>query len=190
MKPQAKLYGLGAVVILILAGWAIFFHFFPVVELVERIGIQNTYLAAFLLAAVGGFSSLTGTSLYAALIALSAGGVNPIALGIIGGLGLFLSDTIFYFIVTKIRALMVRVTNKYDRVFRKMWRWFYVMPPWIIYIGVYLYAAFAPLPNDILLAILALSSYSYRQFAWFLLAGDLTMALVLTHIGDSAVSIF
>lgn len=186
MKPRAKLYGLGAVVVLILIGWALFFHFFPVSELVEKIGIQNTYLAAFLLAAIGGFSSLTGTSLYAALIALSAGGVNPIALGIIGGLGLFLSDTVFYFVITKIRTLIARITTKYDRIFRKMWRWLYAMPDWVVYIGVYVYAAFAPLPNDILLAVLALSSYSYRQFVWFLLAGDLTMALILTHLGETA----
>lgn len=82
MKHQTKLYITGAGIVLILIGWALFFHFLPVSELVDRIGIQNTYVAAFLLATIGGFSSFTGTSLYAALIALSHGGVNPLALGV------------------------------------------------------------------------------------------------------------
>ena len=184
MKPVNKLYAIVGAVALIFLGWAVFFYYFPVQELIDKIGIQNTYLVAFLLATIGGFSSLTGTSLYVALIALSQAGVNPIILGIVGGLGLFLSDTIFYFIIVKVRSLITKITNRWERLFRRMWKWFYVCPDWVVYLGVFLYAAFSPLPNDILLAVLALSSYSYRQFAWFLLAGDITIGLVLTHIGS------
>jgi hypothetical protein len=187
MKAKKKLYVAALGVAAIFAGWALFFHFYPVQELVDRIGIQNTYLAAFLLALIGGFSSVTGTSLYAALIALSHSGMNPIILGLVGGLGLFASDTIFYLIMVKVRSLIQKVTNRWERLFRRMWKWFYVMPDWVVYFGIYLYAAFAPLPNDILLAVLALSSYSYRQFLLFLFLGDLTMTLILTHIGSASI---
>lgn len=183
MKRTSKLYWFFFGVVLILIGWALFFHFYPVDELVSDIGIENTYLAAFALAVIGGFSSLTGTSLYAALVALSQGGVNPIALGIIAGLGLFLSDTAFYFVANRMRDVISHVTQKWDGVFRKIWGWVYRMPQWIVFLCVFAYAAFVPLPNDIMLAVLALSNYSYRQCAIFLLAGDLTMTLLLTHFG-------
>ena len=185
MKKEHKLYGMAAAIVLILALWALFFHYYPVDQLVDKIGIQNTYLAAFLLAVVGGFSSITGTSLYAALIALAHGGMNPVALGLIGGVGLFISDSIFYFVAHRMRDVIAHVTSSWERLFRKMWRFTYIMPNWLVFGVIFLWSAFSPLPNDILLAVLALSSYSYRQFAVFLFAGDLTMTLLLTHIAVS-----
>lgn len=182
MKTRKKLYALVAGALLILIGWAVFFHFYPVEKLVNDIGIENTYFAAFSLAVIGGFSSLTGTSLYAALIGLARGGVNPIALGLIGGLGLFISDSLFYLLATKIRHFIKLGTNKWERLFRRIWTWVYRMPHWVVYAGIFCYCAFAPIPNDILLAVLALSSYSYRQFAVFIFLGDMTMTLLLTTI--------
>ncbi len=185
MKHQTKLYITGAGIVLILIGWALFFHFLPVSELVDRIGIQNTYVAAFLLATIGGFSSFTGTSLYAALIALSHGGVNPLALGVIGGIGLFVSDSIFYLVMVNVRTLIARSTTSWDRLFRRLWKWVYGTPAWTVYFALFVYIAVVPLPNDVLLAVLALSSYSYRQFVWILFIGDVTVALLLTYIGQS-----
>lgn len=173
--------GIGA----LLAAWAIFFHFYPVEELVNDIGIQNTYFVAFMLSVIGGFSSITGTSVYAALVALAHGGVNPLILGIVGGLGLFVSDSIFYIVAVKLRSIITHITSKWDRMFRKIWRLMYKLPPYAVYIGVFLYAAFSPLPNDIMLAVLALSNYKYRQFAPFLFLGDMGIALTLTYFGGS-----
>lgn len=184
-----RIYLTMLLIIVVLAGWALFFHYYPVEEIVNDIGVQNTYLAAFILAAIGGFSSLTGTSLYAALIALSKGGMNPLALGIIAGLGLFLSDSVFYFIATRMRAFVSGITTKWERLFRNIWKWVHRTPDWIVYLSVFAYAAFAPLPNDIVLVALALSNYSYRKFAIFLLAGDVTISVLLTVFGESLSSV-
>lgn len=176
-------------IIVILAVWALFFHYYPVEEIISRIGVQNTYLAAFLLSVIGGFSSLTGTSLYAALIVLSKGGMNPFVLGIIAGLGLFLSDSIFYFIATHMRTLVSGITTRWERLFRNIWKWVHSTPDWIVYTAVFIYAAFAPLPNDVILVALALSNYSYRKFAVFLFLGDLTISILLTVFGGSLSSV-
>ncbi len=185
LDKKKKFYGVIALVLLVLIGWALFFHFYPVDELVNDIGIENTYFAAFMLAVIGGFSSITGTSLYAALVALAHGGVNPLVLGVIGGIGLFISDSLFYFVITKVRHILVDITKKWEHVFRKIWKWLYVTPSWIVYVMIFSYTAFAPFPNDIILALLAVSGYSYRQFAVFLLLGDLTMALLLTNVSNA-----
>lgn len=181
-SSRRRIYALLGLVILILIAWAVFFHFVPPEELVRKIGVQNTYLIAFLLAVIGGFSSITATSLYATLIALSQGGVNPTTLGMVGGLGLFLSDSLFYFVLDYSRKMITKVADKWETTFNKIRSLVRRAPDWLVYVGVFLYSAFAPLPNDILLAVLTVSRYSYRQFAPCLFAGDIVMALLLTHV--------
>jgi hypothetical protein len=184
MANARRLYGIILVMLLLLAGWALFFHYFPIERLIEAIGIRNIYLAAFLLSVIGGFSFVTGTSLYAALIALSHGGVNPYILGTIAGIGIFLSDSLFYLLMLKARSYLVGVTERSSRITNEIWKWIYRMPSWVVFFGIYLYAAFMPIPNDILLAVLALSGYRYSEFLPFLLLGDLTMALLLTTVSS------
>lgn len=185
MATNKKVIRAILIIVALLAGWALFFHFYPVDELVNDIGIQNTYFVAFMLAVIGGFSSITGTSVYAALVALAHAGVNPLVLGLVGGLGLFVSDSIFYFVLVKMRSIITHITDRWDRWFRRIWKLVYRMPKWVVYGVIFLYAAFSPLPNDIILAVLALSNYSYRQFAPFLFLGDVTVALMLTYFGGT-----
>lgn len=167
-------------VILVLIGWAVFFHFVPPEEIIDTIGIKNTYLAAFILAVVGGFSSITGISLYAALIGLSNGGADPLWLGLSGGIGLFISDSLFYYIISRWREHIKKIIKKWEEVFNKLQYYIRVLPDWLVYTIVFSYVAFAPIPNDILLAVLAVSGYHYRQLFIFILAGDITMSLLLT----------
>jgi hypothetical protein len=186
MTKAKKLYSSIAIIFSLLLGWALFFHYYPVEKIVSDIGIQNTYLAAFAFSVIGGFSFITGTSLYAALIALARGGVNPYILGVIAGLGIFLSDTLFYFVAVKMRSVITSITYKWERVFRRIWKVVYQMPPWVVYAGIFCYAAFSPIPNDILLAVLALSGYQYREFAVFLFLGDMVMSMLLTTISAAS----
>lgn len=186
MKSSARLYLALGIVLLILAGWAVFFHFVPPETLVDKIGIENTYLATFILAIVGGFSSITGTSFYATLAAFAHGGtVNPLILGIVGGLGLFLSDSLFYFVANYAREMIRKTTERWEDIFNKIRRWVRIAPDWVVYAGIFLYVAFAPLPNDILLAVLVLSGYSYKQFALYLFLGDMTFTYLLTQVAGS-----
>lgn len=186
MKSSAQPYVALGVVLLILVGWAVFFHFVPPELLVNKIGIQNTYLAAFILAVVGGFSSITGTSLYATLVAFAgAGKVNPLILGVVSGFGLFISDSLFYFVADYGRKIIKRITARWETLFNRIRRWVRIAPDWVVYAGIFLYVAFAPIPNDILLAVLVLSGYSYRQFALYLFLGDLTFTYLLTHVAGS-----
>lgn len=181
MNKKVKLYGVFLLAILMMIAWAVFFRYYPVEKFVASIGIENTYLVTFILTVVGGFSSVMGTSLYAALIVLAKGSINPIMLGLVGGFGLFVGDSLFFFILSKLRRVLVRVTVKWERVCRKVWTLLYRTPSWIVYMVVFLWVAFAPLPNDLLLAVLALSGYPYKKFAVFLLLGDLTFIVMLTY---------
>lgn len=174
------------IAVLVIIGWIILFHFFPPNVLVEKIGIKNSYLIAFVMSVIGGFSSITGTSVYAALAAIAhSGGVNVTMLGIVSGLGIFLSDSLFYFAADYGRGMIVRIASEWETVFNRVRRWVRIAPDWLVYLGIVAYSAFSPFPNDILLAVLVVSGYSYRQFAPYLFVGDLTAMILLTHVAGA-----
>lgn len=185
MKSSTRIYALLGIVVLVLVGWAVFFYFVSPELIIDKIGIKNTYLAAFILSSVAGFSSITGTSVYATLAAFAHGGANPLILGTVSGLGLFLSDSLFYFLASYGHTMITKTMAKWDTAFKKMRRWTRIAPDWLVFTVVYLYSAFAPVPNDLLLVVLVVSGYSYRQFAPYLLLGDLTGALVLAYVAGS-----
>ncbi len=186
MTSHTRLYGSIFVILSFLAGWALFFHYYPINRLISDFGITNMYVAAFVLAVIGGFSSLTGISLYAALIVLARGGVNPYILGTVAGLGIFISDSLFYAVAFRMRSFVIDSNGRFNRLFKHMWRWVYKTPSWLVFFFVYLYSAFAPIPNDILLAVLALSGYEYKEFAPFLFLGDITGMILLTTVAAAS----
>ena len=182
IKDWLKFYGPFILVALIIIGWAIFFHFISPAEIVEKIGIKNAYIVIFILAVVCGFSSITGTTFYVAVAALAKGGANPLILGIIGGIGLCISDSLFYFVLGKGNKIIDKHWGKISKFIKK---WIRKMPNWVVYPFVYLYSAFAPIPNDIMLITLSVADTPFKKIALFLFAGDITSTIILAHLSDT-----
>ena len=180
MSPKFKKRALFIFLVTLLIGWTIFLLFMDPREIVAFIGLENTYLAAFLIATLGGLSTLTGTSFFVAIATFSAGGSSPLLLGLFGGLGIFLSDSIFFLIAHhgvqqfsepsgKISSFILKYMNK--------------LPNWAVNILIYIYLGFSPLPSDILMVALAFTGMSYKRLAPFLLAGGITAALLIALLG-------
>ncbi len=150
-------------------------------EIVDYIGVENTYLVSFLLAVFGGLSTVTGVSFFTSVITFSSGGANPFLLGLLGGLGIFISDTIFFFAVrygikifyTNTKPVSLRLVSAIKNV-----------PLSIVLIGVYIYIGFTPLPNDILMIALALVGMSFKQLAPVLMAGSITVVTLVAYSGQ------
>ncbi len=174
-----KFYGPIILIVLITIGWGIFFHFVSPDSLVQKIGIQNSYLVAFIVSAICGFSSITSTTFYVTIGALAKGGANPLLLGITGGLGVCLSDFIFYYVIS-------RSTYIIDRHWKKVTdftaRAIKILPDWMLHIFIFCYSAFFPAPNDILLVGLAFGKVPFRQIAPYLFAGDIVSTLLVAYL--------
>ncbi len=91
---------LGMLIVFILA-WSVFLIHYPPEEIVGHLGVNNTYLLVFLLAAIGGVSAFTPTSFYTALVTISLGGVEPVCIAVFASVGLTLGDIVFYVIGKK-----------------------------------------------------------------------------------------
>ncbi len=179
LKSWLKFYGTFLVVILTIVGWALFFYFIPPITVVKKIGLQDSYIIAFVLAVICGFSSLTGTTFYVAVAALAHGGANPLILGLVGGLGLCISDFAFYFVVCKGTHV---IDTHWANVSNFIKRWIQVLPGWLLYPFIFLYSTFAPVPNDVMLVTLAVGGIPFKKIAPFLFAGDIASTILLAYL--------
>lgn len=166
-------------ILLVLAAWSALFYLVSPEALVTSVGIGNAYAVAFAVSLFAGFSTFTGTAAYATVIEFSRGGVNPLYLGLASGFGLFLSDSAFYLLAMRGRE---SIENRFRARFQQVQGIVARIPREVIYIGIYLFCAFGPIPNDIILGLLIVGGYRYRRFWPFLLAGDVTFMLFLSYL--------
>jgi hypothetical protein len=158
-----------------MVGWTLFLFIVSPQEVVQRVGIENSYLILFLLGLVGGVSVLTSGSFYASVLAFAGEGATPYLLGIAGGIGLLLSDAVFYYLVlygktTLKGGMLKRLEVRLEKVLQKL-------PAPLMLGGVFAYSIL-PLPSDLLMAALALSGIPFLRFALILFAGN-TAAITL-----------
>jgi hypothetical protein len=186
-KRTTKKYGIFALLILFLIAWMVLLAFIEPEEIVGRIGVENTYIIVFLAAVFGGLSTLTGTSFFLLIATFADGGSNPLLLGLSGGAGIFISDSLF-FLIARHGAEILRTKAK--RFSETLVRFMRRAPPWGVYGGVYVYLGFTPLPNDLLMIALALFGMSYRKLIPVLLAGSITIATLTAFGGQQLLSWF
>lgn len=168
-------------IILFLVALNVLFYFIGPERIVEYIGIQNTYLVVFAVAAIGGLSTFTGGVLYSSIAAFAAGGSSPLLLGIAGGIGIFISDSIFYFLAKRGRE---SIPENWETWLAKIERFVERYPLWLVLLAIYLYLSLGPLPNDVLMIALVAAGVRYRHLIIALLPGSITIALITAYFGN------
>lgn len=159
----------------------VIFYFFDPREIVAQLGVESVYLITFLVAAVGGVSTITGTVLYATIVTFAAGGVNPLLLGLVGGVGIFISDSILFYILRKAKNF---TPHDWEVWFQRIESYVEKYPRWVVIMLAYVYAGLSPLPNDLLIIALIVSGLKYRHVGFVLLAGGVTLGLITAYFGS------
>lgn len=150
------------------------FSFVHPEQLVYWVGVENIYAVVFLVAAIGGLSSATGPVLVITIATFAAGGANPLFLGIAAGIGLFISDSLFFLAFSLgRRALPFALQSRADA----LRTWIGSHPPSLVVIVTFVYLALTPLPNDVVTSSFGLAGYRYRWIAPILFAASLTYAI-------------
>ncbi len=150
-------------------------------EIVDKVGVHNGYIFAFIISFFGGFSAGGSVTFISFLIVLVQGGLNPIYLGLLAGVSLAIGDMIMFYIGSRGRELVGgkwdEKINKVSKVLKKK-KWLEKLVP----IVSYLYIGFLPLPNDILILFLAGIEYPIKKMKWIIFLGDITFALIVTML--------
>lgn len=164
-----------------LLAFALILAFITPQEIVDYVGVENTYLVSFLLAVFGGLSTVTGISFFVSVVTFSSGGTSPILLALFGGLGIFISDSIFFLVAQygveilkkKAQPLSLWLVSRVENISLGT-----------ILVGVYIYIGFTPLPNDVLMIALAFAGMPFRRLAPVLMAGSVTIVFLVAYFGE------
>lgn len=163
--------------LLAVVAWSALLYFIKPTEIVNLIGINNSYLAIFVIALLGGASTFTTTTTYAAVITLALGGLNIFALSLVAGVGATLGDGIFFYFGLVGRQY---VYGRLEKIIKEIALWLRQRSDWFLPLAVYLYSGFAPTPNGLMILTLALSGYPYKKIFLPNLLGNATFMLLLS----------
>jgi membrane protein YqaA with SNARE-associated domain len=173
-KKKIAVYTLFVVLII----WSIILFFIDPMILIERFGVTNIYLLLFIVAVTAGTSAFTTTSFYAVFLSYVSAGFDPVAMGIIGGIGLAIGDSLFYYLAYKAgdvysaekRPLYIKAYNIAQR-----------LPRYSVYIITFIYTGFLPIPHDILMVTLGFLRFKYVYIIPFVIVGNIIWLSLIAH---------
>lgn len=181
MKQKTKKYIGFFAVLIVIAFWIFLISVYPPRQIVEFVGVRNTYITIFLLASIGGFSSFTGYPLIALMGTFIAGGANPFIIGASAGLGFMIGDSLFYYFGTRARKLLSEKTKKRAD---KLTEWIRKKHPAYVSIFIFIYAAFLPLPNDIMTVAVSMTGHPYKRAFIPLLLGNIVHMMIIAYLAS------
>lgn len=187
MKRLERWFIPAAIILVIIAGWATLLYFYTPEEIVNEVGPQRGYLLAFAVATFGGVSTITSSSFYTTIYILADGGLNPFYLGIIGGLGITIGDSLFFYLGYRGKDVLKGRMRRYSK---KLSKWIKKKPKWLIEVLTFFYAGFTPFPNDVLMIALAISNIRYKMILPALLAGNLAAVLIFSYFASKGIRYF
>jgi len=155
-------------------------------SIVDALGVENSYLVVFIIATLGGLNWFSSPVLYAAIASFSAGGANPWLLGLAGGIGIAIGDTIIFLVLRhgyhsfrpSLQRTVMRFTDRVQRV-----------PDRIQYTLFYLILGFTPTPNDLIMALLVVLQYRLRIVVPMLILSGVTVATLTAHAGGTIIEV-
>lgn len=172
-----------ALLMILIAGITGLLYLVGAEQVVDFVGVENTYFVMFFIALFGGMTSVGGTSYVASVITFVAGGADPLLIAAAAGFGTGIGDNV-YFLVAK-RGNRVLSDGTVKRWVESFTAWLRSHGSGVKFMAVYAYTAFTPLPNDLLTITLGLGNARKKVVIPALFLGDTTFALILAFFGNN-----
>lgn len=158
--------------------WLSMVYYIGAREIIEAIGLENVYLLIFIIAILSGSSSFVSASFFAIYISIASGLDSYFLLSVFGGLGLSVGDSIFYYLGTRGRKIDGK---KWQKMLTKLSSWVKKQSLFLIYIIIFIYNAFTPLPGDILNISLGLSGINYKKVIPIIILGNIALLYIVAY---------
>ena len=184
-KKQLTAFGF---FLLFLVVWTLLVYQFSPNEIVERLGVRNGYTLAFVAAFLAGISTFTSAPYALVVITLGAGGFSPFFIGLVSALGLFLGDSTSYFLGYYGHHV---VPNGLQEELQKVHRWLMARKRvWTIPVFIFLYGAFFPFSNDLVVISFGLARYPFWRVMAPLALGSVIFNMILAYLGKYGLGYF
>jgi len=178
-------------ILLAIALWSSLIYFVEPADIVARLGVYNSALVVFFIAVTGGMSMFTTSSLYFAIVTFAIGGVHPMVLGVVAGVGTAIGDSIFYYLGYRGRlAISAENTGKWQRRLIRFEEWLSGKSDRVVMASIFLYSIFAIFPNDVLAVSLGLARYRFPKVIIPLLLGNTILLTAIAFLAASGVELF
>lgn len=164
--------------VLFFLGISIFFLFSSPERLLASIGIENAYLLIFSLALLGGLTTFSGVPYHLILIALAAGGLHPLLLGVCAGVGVMLGDTTTYYLGHQGSAIIPQWMQRFLRRISMLVESHPRLSPFLFF----LYGSIVPFSNDFIVISMGLSRYPFWKVILPLGLGNLVFNISLAYL--------
>lgn len=187
MKKKLKRYFVFAGILIFIIVWILILNFISPDRIVAKIGVGNSYIILFLISAIGGVSSLSVSSYYLAVSVFASGGLNPIFLGLVGGVGVTIGDSLFFYLGKKGKTIS---SKKILEKTRKLKIWINKSPKAFMPFLIYIYVGFTPAPNDLMTVPLGFMDYPFRKIIIPLLLGNITATVLISYLSIYGVGLF
>ncbi len=156
----------------------VFVFFIGPEALVEYIGVQNAYVLMFLVAAIGGLSTLNSVPYLAVLFVLANTGVNPLWLGVVSAVGVMCGDSFSYVLG---RSGRVVIPHSFQWVFTNI-KQFAMHHPKLYPSFCFLYGALCPLSNDFVTISAGIANISYKKVMVPLALGNIVFSVGFAYV--------
>lgn len=167
-------------ILLFVIGWTALLTVYSPSEIVDWIGVTNSYLVAFLLAAGGAIASVTPFSTYPAVYTMASGGVNAFVLVPLVAIGMTVGDFIFiWFGVSARELLSEKLLDKMEGLLG----WLESKPTIFIQAFIFVWVGIIPLANNLLTAPLAMTGFSIKKMTPPLILGNMVLPAMLAFAG-------
>lgn len=153
------------------------FYFVSPEQIVNAVGVENSYVFMFLIALLWGLSFFSGVPYPAILLTFALGGLDPLLLGVSAAMWVMIGDSTTYFLWRKSDIVFPKhLQNGIDKIL-----WMYDRYPNYIPLLFFIYGVCIPLPNDIITFSAWLKKYSFFKSVLPLWIGNVIFCIVLAY---------
>lgn len=172
-------------IVLFIISWSILLHYYSPKEIVNFVGVNNIYAFVFMIALVGGVSTFTSTTFYAALVTIAVGGVNTFMVALLASIGLTLGDMLFYYLGSKSKQC---IKNRYEDKINWLVSYIEKVGDKLIVVLIFIYSL-TPFPSDILAIALAIVEFPFKKMIVPLLIGNFALIVTLVELSKLGYSL-
>lgn len=159
--------------------WSVVIFYYSPTGIVDKLGIENSYLLLALLAMLGGSSIFLPFPYYLFTITFGAAGLNPVLLGLAAGLGTLIGDTTSYLAGYYGHRIVPKQATHY---FVKVHDWAMHRNPAVLPLLAFIYSI-SPFPDDVIMIPAGLTRYPFWRLALGVGPGKVVFNVILALAG-------
>lgn len=145
----------------------------------QQLGTQNVLVLMFVFGVIGGLTTFTGIPYHLILASFAAGGVNPLALGMVTAAGVMVGDSTMYVLGKNIASA---VPAPFVQAIQKIGEFFDTHPK-LLAPSLFVYGSVSPFSNDWIVASLSIHGYSFSKIIVPLALGNIVFNVGIAYAG-------